>query len=174
MINDWRSANPHIVRFWSEVGGAAMKAVKENTTVPLGRLTFIYERGILFIRLPSGRRLSYIQPRIGTNRFGGESITYMGVGASKKWERLETFGGKLAENCTQGIARDLLASAMMNVTKAGYDIVFHVHDEIIAEMPAGQGSVDEMCRLMSINPDWAERLPLNADGYECEDYYRKD
>jgi DNA polymerase len=173
LINDWRNANPHIVKLWNEVGNAAMQTIKEKTIVPLGKLTFIYESGILFIRLPSGRRLSYIKPRIGTNRFGGESITYMGISASKKWERLETFGGKLVENIVQGIARDLLASAMMNVTNAGYDIVFHVHDEIIAEVPNGQGSVDEMCRLMSINPDWADGIPLNADGYECE-YYRKD
>ena len=173
LINDWRNANPHIVKLWTEVGNAAMKAIKEKTIVSLGKLVFMYERGILFIRLPSGRRLSYIKPRIGTNRFGGDSITYMGVGASKKWERLETFGGKLVENIVQAIARDLLASAMMNVANAGYDIVFHVHDEIIAEAPDGQGSVDEMCMLMSINPDWADGIPLSADGYECE-YYRKD
>ena len=135
LINDWRNANPHIVKLWTEVGNAAMKAIKEKTIVSLGKLVFMYERGILFIRLPSGRRLSYIKPRIGTNRFGGDSITYMGVGASKKWERLETFGGKLVENIVQAIARDLLASAMMNVANAGYDIVFHVHDEIIAEAP---------------------------------------
>lgn len=173
LINDWRNANPHIVKLWTEVGNAAMKAIKEKTIVSLGKLVFMYERGILFIRLPSGRRLSYIKPRIGTNRFGGDSITYMGVGASKKWERLETFGGKLVENIVQAIARDLLASAMMNVANAGYDIVFHVHDEIIAEAPDDQGSVDEMCKLMSINPDWADGIPLSADGYECE-YYRKD
>ena len=93
LINDWRNANPHIVRFWYEVGNAAMKAIKEKTTVPLGKLVFAYERGILFIRLPSGRRLSYIKPRIGTNRFGGDSITYMGINSAKKWDRLETFGG---------------------------------------------------------------------------------
>lgn len=173
LINDWRNANPHIVKLWTEVGNTAMKAIKEKTIVSLGKLVFMYERGILFIRLPNGRRLSYIKPRIGTNRFGGDSITYMGVGASKKWERLETFGGKLVENIVQAIARDLLASAMMNVANAGYNIVFHVHDEIIAEAPDGQGSVDEMCMLMSINPDWADGIPLSADGYECE-YYRKD
>ena len=173
LINDWRNANPHIVKLWTEVGNTAMKAIKEKTIVSLGKLVFMYERGILFIRLPSGRRLSYIKPRIGTNRFGGDSITYMGVGASKKWERLETFGGKLVENIVQAIARDLLASAMINVANAGYNIVFHVHDEIIAEAPDGQGSVDEMCMLMSINPDWADGIPLSADGYECE-YYRKD
>lgn len=173
LINDWRNANPHIVRLWTEVGNATMKAIKEKTIVSLGKLVFMYERGILFIRLPSGRRLSYIKPRIGTNRFGGESITYMGISTAKKWERLETFGGKLVENIVQAIARDLLASAMMNVANAGYDIVFHVHDEIIAEAPDGRGSVDEMCKLMSINPDWADGIPLSADGYECE-YYRKD
>ena len=173
IIYDWRNANPNIVRFWYEVDGAAKKAINDKTTTQVGRLTFMYEHGILFLRLPSGRRLSYIKPSMGTNRFGGASVTYMGISAAKKWERLETFGGKLVENAVQGIARDPLASSMMNVTAAGYRIVFHVHDEIIAEMPEGQGSVDEMCRLMSINPDWAEGLPLAADGYECE-YYRKD
>ena len=173
LISQWRTANPHIVKLWSEVGNAALSAIREKKAVPLGRLALMYESGILFIRLPNGRRLSYIKPRIGTNRFGSDSVTYMGISASKKWERLETFGGKLVENIVQAIARDLLAEAMLRVTAAGYDIVFHVHDEIIAEMPNGKGSVDEMCALMSVNPDWAEGLPLNADGYECE-YYRKD
>lgn len=173
LINDWRNANPHIVRFWYEVGNAAMKAIKEKTTVPLGKLVFAYKRGILFIRLPSGRRLSYIKPRIGTNRFGGDSITYMGINSAKKWDRLETFGGKLTENIVQGTARDLLANALINAANAGYDTVFHVHDEIICEVPNGYGSVDELCRLMCIKPEWADGLPLNADGFECE-YYKKE
>ena len=173
LINDWRNANPHIVRFWYEVGNAAMKAIKEKTTVPLGKLVFAYERGILFIRLPSGRRLSYIKPRIGTNRFGGDSITYMGINSAKKWDRLETFGGKLTENIVQGTARDLLANALINAANAGYDTVFHVHDEIICEVPNGYGSVDELCKLMCIKPEWADGLPLNADGFECE-YYKKE
>ena len=173
LINDWRNANPHIVRFWYEVGNAAMKAIKEKTTVPLGKLVFAYERGILFIRLPNGRRLSYIKPRIGTNRFGGDSITYMGINSAKKWDRLETFGGKLTENIVQGTARDLLANALINAANAGYDTVFHVHDEIICEVPNGYGSVDELCRLMCIKTDWADGLPLNADGFECE-YYKKE
>ena len=173
LINDWRNANPNIVRLWDEIGKSAKTAIKKKTTVPLGRLMFIYENGILFIRLPGGRRLSYVKPDIGTNRFGGDSITYMGISRTKKWERLETFGGKLTENIVQATARDLLANAMQNVTAAGYDIVFHVHDEIIAEMPNGQGLVDEMCKLMSNAPAWAGGLPLAADGYECE-YYRKD
>ena len=173
LINDWRNANPHIVRFWYEVGNAAMKAIKEKTTVPLGKLVFAYERGILFIRLPSGRRLSYIKPRIGTNRFGGDSITYMGINSAKKWDRLETFGGKLTENIVQGTARDLLANALINAANAGYDTVFHVHDEIICEVPNGYGSVDELCKLMCIKPEWADGLPLNADGFEYE-YYKKE
>ena len=172
LIYDWRNANPNIVRLWYDVDGAAKKAIKDKTTTQAGRLKFICEHGILFLRLPNGRRLSYIKPGMGTNRFGGASVTYMGIGPNKKWERLETFGGKLVENAVQGIARDLLANAMMNVTAAGYNIVFHVHDEIIAEMPGGTGSVDEMCSLMSINPGWAEDIPLAADGYEC-DYYKK-
>ena len=173
LINDWRNANPHIVRFWYEVGNAAMKAIKEKTTVSLGKLVFAYERGILFIRLPSGRRLSYIKPRIGTNRFGGDSITYMGINSAKKWDRLETFGGKLTENIVQGTARDLLANALINAANAGYDTVFHVHDEIICEVPNGYGSVDELCKLMCIKPEWADGLPLNADGFEYE-YYKKE
>ena len=173
LINDWRNANPHIVRFWYEVGNAAMKAIKEKTTVPLGKLVFAYERGILFIRLPSGRRLSYIKPRIGTNRFGGDSITYMGINSAKKGDRLETFGGKLTENIVQETARDLLANALINAANAGYDTVFHVHDEIICEVPNGYGSVDELCKLMCIKPEWADGLPLNADGFECE-YYKKE
>ena len=173
LINDWRNANPHIVRFWYEVGNATMKAIKEKTTVPLGKLVFAYERGILFIRLPSGRRLSYIKPRIGTNRFGGDSITYMGINSAKKWDRLETFGGKLTENIVQGTARDLLANALINAANAGYDTVFHVHDEIICEVPNSYGSVEELCRLMCIKPDWADGLLLNADGFECE-YYKKE
>ncbi len=173
LINDWRNANPHIVRFWYEVGNVAMKAIKEKTTVPLGKLVFEYERGILFIRLPSGRRLSYIKPRIGTNRFGGDSITYMGINSAKKWDRLETFGGKLTENIVQGTARDLLANALINAANAGYDTVFHVHDEIICEVPNSYGSVEELCKLMCIKPDWADGLPLNADGFECE-YYKKE
>lgn len=173
LINDWRSANGHIVKLWYEVGSSTMKAIREKTTVPLGRLSFIYKGGILFIQLPSGRRLSYIKPRIGTNRFGGDSIEYMGISASKKWDVLETFGGKLVENIVQAIARDLLAYALINTANAGYDIVFHVHDEIICEVPDGQGSVDELCKIMSKCPDWADGLPLDADGYECE-YYRKD
>lgn len=173
LINDWRSANGHIVKLWYEVGSSTMKAIREKTIVPLGMLSFIYKGGILFIQLPSGRRLSYIKPRIGANRFGGDSIEYMGIGTSKKWDVLETFGGKLVENIVQAIARDLLAYALINTANAGYDIVFHVHDEIICEVPDGQGSVDELCKIMSKCPDWASGLPLDADGYECE-YYRKD
>ena len=173
MVRSWREANPNIVRFWYDVDRAAKKAVKDRTTVTLRDIQFIYESGVLFIKLPGGRRLSYAKPQMGINKFGSPSITYMGIGQSKKWERLETFGGKLVENITQAIARDLLANAMINVTGAGYSIVFHVHDEIIAEMPEGQGSVGEMCQLMSNAPAWADGLPLAADGYTCK-HYRKD
>ena len=173
IIDDWRNANPNIINLWHEVGNAAMKTIREKTAVKLNRLLFYYKSGIMFIRLPSGRCLSYVKPAIGINRFGSNSITYMGMSQSKKWERLETFGGKLVENITQAIARDLLASAMLNVTAAGYNIVFHVHDEIIAEVPCGQGSVNEMSNCMCKNPEWAYGLPLAADGYGCE-FYRKD
>ena len=133
-------------------------------------IKFICKSRMLFIELPSGRSLSYVKPKIGTNQFGGESITYWGTGTAKKWERLETFGGKLVENITQAIARDILCFAMN--TLRSYHIVATVHDEIIIECPQ-ETSLEYICQQMSITPPWAEGLVLNADGYECE-FYKKD
>lgn len=173
LVSQWRAANPHITKFWWDVDAASMKAVKEKTTVTCGNMTFSYRAGMLFITLPSGRRLSYVKPRLETNRFGRAAITYEGVGESKKWMRIETYGAKLTENIVQATARDLLAQAMLRLRAAGYKIVMHVHDEAVCEVPEGESSVEEVCRIMSEVPSWAAGLPLNADGYECA-FYKKD
>ena len=130
------------------------------------------ENGILFVWLPSGRQLSYPSPRIGKNRFGGESITHLGVGENRKWSRLETYGGKLVENIVQATARDILANAMERLEREGYRVVMHIHDEVVIEAPEGFGSLEEVCQIMSIQPKWAQGLPLAAEGFEST-YYRK-
>lgn len=170
LVDAWRAANPKIVDFWWEVDAAVKECVRSKGRAAVRNIGFRYQSGMLFIDLPSGRSLVYIKPRIEENDFGGESITYMGVGANKKWERIESYGPKFVENIVQAIARDLLMEAMLRMGQMR--IVAHVHDEVIieAEMVA---SVEEACRLMSIVPDWAEGLVLNADGYECS-FYMKD
>ena len=173
LITNWRNSNPNITKLWWDIDRAALKVVKERTTENVGRIKIHYEKGVMFITLPSGRKLSYIKPRIEPNKFGRDGFTCVGVGTARKWERIETYGPKLTENAVQAIARDLLCEAMLNVSAKGYDIVMHCHDEIIVEAPIGFGSVEELCRLMAINPVWAKGLPLRADGYECM-FYRKD
>lgn len=173
LVSQWRNSNPHITKFWWEVDAAAVKAVKERTEVPLGKLCFTYRSGILFVTLPSGRMLSYIKPRMTQNRFGRESLSYEGVGESKKWMRIETYGPKLVENIVQATARDLLAQAMLRLRNQGFDIVMHIHDEAVLEVPEGVSGVEEICQIMSEQPDWAAGLPLRADGYECA-FYKKD
>ena len=173
LVSQWRAANPHITKFWWDVDAASKKAVREKTRVDLGNVAFEYRSGILFITLPSGRKLSYVKPRLETNRFGRSAITYEGVGESKKWMRIETYGAKLTENIVQATARDLLAQAMLRLRAAGYEIVMHVHDEAVVEVPEGTSSVEEVCRIMAEQPAWAKGLPLNADGYECA-FYKKD
>lgn len=173
LVRQWRQANPRIIRLWAQVENAAVMAVRQRTRVRLGRLTFQSRSGMLLITLPSGRKLCYVKPRIQTNRFGGDGLTYEGVGESKKWTRIETFGGKLTENIVQATARDLLAEAMLRLRDAGFEIVMHVHDEVVLEVPVGQSSVGEVCARMAEAPEWADGLPLRADGYECE-FYQKD
>lgn len=173
LVDAWRQANPRIVQFWWEVDRAAKTCVKQHVPTQAGRLRFEYQSGILFIQLPSGRRLAYAKPRMGENRFGGEAITYEGVGTGRKWERLETYGAKCVENIVQGTARDLLALALLRLEEAGYPVVMHCHDEAICEVPIGQGSVEEVNRIMAVSPEWAEGLPLKADGFETE-FYKKD
>ena len=174
IVDAWRAANPNIVWLWQEVEEAALQAIATRQPVHLRNLTFILESGILFIALPSGRRLAYVKPCLGENRFGGTSITYWGITTGRKWGRLETYGGKLTENIVQAVARDLLVNGMQNVAEAGHRIVMHVHDEIVIDEPADSGfTVEAACQLMFTLPEWADGLPLTADGYECG-YYRKD
>lgn len=170
IVTDWREASPHITELWWAVDRAVKKAVKEKTATKTHGLLFSYEAGFLFIRLPSGRRLAYAKPYIGKNKFGGESVTYMGINAQKKWDRLESYGPKFVENCVQGIARDLLMYSMQTLSQ--YFIVGHIHDEMIIECPKGT-KLDEICQQMARTPDWAKGLLLRADGYECS-FYKKD
>ncbi|MFR6399419.1 DNA polymerase [Ruminococcus sp.] len=170
IVTDWREASPHITELWWAVDRAVKKAVKEKTATKTHGLLFSYEAGFLFIRLPSGRRLAYAKPYIGKNKFGGESVTYMGINAQKKWDRLESYGPKFVENCVQGIARDLLMYSMQTLSQ--YFIVGHIHDEIIIECPKDT-KLDEICQQMARTPDWAKGLLLRADGYECS-FYKKD
>ena len=170
LVQSWRSANPHIVDFWWQVDGAVKTAIKKRISVKVNNLQFFCKSGMLFIELPSGRRLSYVKPRIGENKFGGESVTYEGIGATKKWERLESYGPKFVENIVQGTARDILCYAMQTLRCCA--IVGHVHDELIIEC-SKEVSVDAICEQMSRTPPWAEGLVLRADGYECA-FYQKD
>lgn len=170
IVTDWREASPHITELWWAVDRAVKKAVKEKTATKTHGLLFSYEAGFLFIRLPSGRRLAYAKPYIGKNKFGGESVTYMGINAQKKWDRLESYGPKFVENCVQGIARDLLIYSMQTLSQ--YFIVGHIHDEMIIECPKDT-KLDEICQQMARTPDWAKGLLLRADGYECS-FYKKD
>lgn len=170
LVQSWRSANPHIVDFWWQVDAAVKTTVKEHAPMRAGCIRFLYQSGMLFIQLPSGRRLSYVKPRIGENRFGGESVTYEGIGATRKWERLESYGPKFVENIVQGISRDILCYAMQTLRCCA--IVGHVHDELIIECDRDV-SVDAICEQMGRTPPWAEGLILRADGYECE-FYQKD
>jgi len=170
IVTDWREASPHITELWWAVDRAVKKAVKEKTATKTHGLLFSYEAGFLFIRLPSGRRLAYAKPYIGKNKFGGESVTYMGINAQKKWDRLESYGPKFVENCVQGIARDLLMYSMQTLSQ--YFIVGHIHDEMIIECPKDT-KLEEICQQMARTPDWAKGLLLRADGYECS-FYKKD
>ncbi|MGF7184742.1 DNA polymerase [Desulfitispora alkaliphila] len=173
LIDNWRRANPHIVNFWWKVDKMAIKAVKERTRTRTHGILFTYKSGMLFITLPSGRDLVYVKPKLILNKFGREGLTYEGIGTTKKWERIETYGPKIVENIVQAASRDLLAEAMLRLDKAGFSIVAHVHDEVICEVENGKSSVEEICKIMSINPKWANGLPLDADGFEC-DFYQKD
>lgn len=170
LVQSWRSANPHIVDFWWQVDGAVKTTIKQRIPVWVNNIRFFCQSGMLFIELPSGRRLSYVKPQIGENQFGGESVTYEGIGTTKKWERLESYGPKFVENIVQGTARDILCYAMQTLRCCA--IVGHVHDELIIECPKDT-SVDAICEEMGRTPPWAEGLLLRADGYEC-DFYKKD
>lgn len=167
LVTDWRTASPHIVQLWWDVENAAIKAVRDKTETETHGIHFSYESGFLFIRLLSGRRLAYVKPRIEPNRFGGDSITYEGIGTNRKWERLETYSGKLVENIVQATARDLLFYSMQTLSQ--YFIVGHIHDEMILECPKDT-KLEEICQEMARTPDWANGLLLRADGYACHCY----
>lgn len=170
LVDSWRAANPNIVRFWWDVDRAVKECVKMRIPTETHGLRFDYRSAMLFITLPSGRRLAYVKPRIGENQFGGESVTYMGVSGTKKWERLESYGPKFVENIVQGTARDILCYAMQTLKNCS--IVAHVHDEVIIEADRRM-SVTAVCEQMGRTPPWAKGLKLRADGYECE-FYQKD
>lgn len=172
LVDAWRQSNSNIVQFWYAVDRAIKECIKEKHDTKTHGIGFSLQSGILFITLPSGRKLAYVKPRIGENRFGGESVTYEGVGSTKKWERLESYGAKFVENIVQATARDILAEAMMRLNKNGYAIVMHIHDEAVIEAPV-ETSLDDICKVMEQTPTWADGLLLRADGYVC-DFYRKD
>lgn len=173
LIDDWRTANPHIVQFWWDVEKAAMDTVKDHRERNVGRIGFQFYANTLWVVLPSGRKLAYIKPRLQPNRFGRMAMTFESLNAANKWSRGETYSGKLVENCTQSTARDLLAEAMWRMERAGLDIVGHVHDEVILEVPKGTITVEDVCSIMNQNPVWANGLVLSSAGYRG-DYYFKD
>ena len=170
LVDVWRESNPNIVQFWWDVDRAAKNAVRNKTEDETHGIKFSYESGMLFICLPSGRRLCYVKPKISVNQFGGDCVTYEGVGGTKKWERIESYGPKFVENIVQAVSRDVLAHALQ--TFRNCDIVMHIHDEIVIEADMRM-SLDVVCQQMSRTPPWADGLLLCADGYECE-FYKKD
>ena len=170
LVDSWRCANPNIVRLWWDVDGCVKETVEKRVTTSTHGIRFMYQSGMLFILLPSGRRLCYVRPRIGENKFGGESVTYEGTGVSKKWERIKSYGPKFVENIVQAIARDILCYAMK--TLDNFRIVAHVHDEIIIEADKDM-PLETICEQMGKTPPWADGLILRADGYECS-FYRKE
>ena len=170
LVIAWRNANPMITALWWDIDRAVKTTVREHIPTEMAGLKFTYESGFLFMRLPSGRRLAYVKPRMGINQFGSESVTYEGVGATKKWERLESYGPKFCENAIQAIARDILMYAMQTLRNCS--IVAHVHDELIIEADRRM-SLSAVCEQMGRTPPWAKGLLLRADGYEC-DFYKKD
>lgn len=169
IVTAWREANPHIVKYWWNVDAAVMKAVRLHLPSQVGSVHIYYQSGMLFIKLPSGRRLSYVQPRIGQNQFGNDCVTYMGID-QQHWSRIESYGPKFVENIVQGVARDILCFAMKNLRDRF--IVGHVHDELIIEVPK-ETNMQEICDIMGQTPDWMPSLLLRADGYECM-FYQKD
>lgn len=170
LVSAWRNANPMITMLWWDIDRAVKTCVKQRISTETHGLKFDYKSGFLFLTLPSGRRLAYVKPRMGENQFGGETVTYEGVGATKKWERLESYGPKFTENAVQAIARDILMYAMQTLSHCS--IVAHVHDEIIIECDR-RVSLEAVCEQMGRTPPWAEGLLLRADGYQC-DFYKKD
>ena len=172
LVNAWRNANPHITYLWYEVDKIIKKVISGKVPMKLYNLEFIYENNMLFIVLPSKRKLCYRNPKIATNRFNKSSIVYEGVNSNKKWAEIESYGAKFVENIVQAIARDLLCEAIKNLHNKNFKIVLHVHDEVVIEVEKDKSSVEEICNLMTTSPPWAKDLSLKAEGYKCE-FYRK-
>ena len=170
LVDSWRASNPNIVQFWWDVDRCVKTAIKQRTATETHGIRFVYQSGMLFIVLPSGRRLCYVKPKIGENKFGGESVTYEGVGTNKKWERIESYGPKFVENIVQAISRDILCHAMRTLYHCF--IVGHVHDELIIETPM-DADLNAICEQMGRTPKWIDGLRLRADGYETA-FYKKD
>ena len=170
LVDSWRASNPNIVQFWWDVDRCVKTAIKQRTATETHGIKFIYQSAMLFIALPSGRRLCYVKPKIGENKFGGESVTYEGVGTNKKWERIESYGPKFVENIVQAISRDILCHAMRTLSHCF--IVGHVHDELIIETPMN-ADLNAICEQMGRTPKWIDGLLLRADGYETA-FYKKD
>ncbi|MNW46299.1 DNA polymerase family A [compost metagenome] len=175
LVKTWRKANPKITKLWWDVDNAAMTAVQERRTVKLQYgLTFYCEGGYMFIRLPSGRKLSYANPRIVDGKFDKPALVYDGVDQTKKtWGRVDTYGPKLVENIVQAISRDCLAVSMQRLDEAGHQIRMHVHDEVIVDSPWDEDALPEITEIMGQPIDWAPGLPLRAEAYET-DFYKKD
>ena len=172
LVNAWRNANPHITYLWYEVDKIIKKVIINKVPMKLYNLQFIYENNMLFILLPSKRKLCYRNPKIATNKFNKSSIVYEGVNSNKKWAQIESYGAKFVENIVQAIARDLLCEAIKNLHNKNFRVVLHVHDEVVVEIKKNKSSVEEICNLMTISPSWAKDLSLKAEGYKCE-FYRK-
>lgn len=172
LVQMWRNASPHIVQFWWDIDKAAKECIKSHLPQATHGIKFIYRSGCMFLRLRSGRKLCYSKPKIGINRFGSESITFMGINAVKKWDRIETYGAKLVENIVQATSRDLLAEAMRRLEDAGNPVVMHIHDEAVIDAPANY-SLEKMVKIMTEVPRWADGLILNAAGF-VSDFYKKD
>lgn len=179
IIQNWRDANPHVVQYWWDVQQAATDTIKDHSDRTVQKITFQFYAGTLWMVLPSGRKLAYLKPRLQPNENGYMSITFEGNSSTAsqttgKWARQETYGGKLVENATQAIARDILVESMKRLEKTGIPIVAHIHDECVVEIPKGKYTVDDVARIMSITPDWCSDLPLTAAGYLAGAYYYKD
>lgn len=172
MVDTWRAANPKIVQLWWDVGDAVVRVIKDKMPQQVRNLRIRYESGFLIITLPSGRSLYYAKPRIVVNEYNRESITYEGVGSTKKWERIESYGPKFIENITQAACRDLLAEAMLRLDRAGYKVVMHIHDEVVIEAEEGT-DLEAVCQIMGQTPSWAPGLKLTAAGFKCK-FYQKD
>lgn len=172
LVRTWRSSNPHITRFWWSIGLGVIRTITTGNSTQVGRIKMFLTRERLLIELPSGRRLSYVKPKVETNKWGSTVVSYEGITTGKKWGRIESYGPKFVENIVQGIARDILGEAMLRLEEAGYRIVMHIHDEVIIEEPLKGSTLERICEIMKEPPQWAKGLPLEVDGFQC-DFYRK-